>query len=124
MSRFRTITREKADTTTESDPDEIETTMGTKKPLSPATLARSSSSRIRSGSIGTETILKRRNSFDSASTLIIRNNKPEVSKISILKDGSKRILKKDPSFGLNTDTSPLTERSIMFEEDNDENNNK
>jgi len=54
-----------------------------------ATLARSSSSRVRSGSVGSEYSLKRRTSFDSKS---LKKYSVETTKISVIdgKKGKKR----------------------------------
>jgi len=69
--------------------DDADSSVGTSVGSASATLARSSSSRVRSGSVGSEYSLKRRTSFDSKS---LKKYSVETTKISVIdgKKGKKR----------------------------------
>jgi len=77
-------------TTTDSETtDDADSSVGASVGSASATLARSTSSRVRSGSVGSEYSLKRRTSFDSKS---LKKYSVESTKISVIdgKKGKKR----------------------------------
>jgi len=82
----KTETTATTTTTTDSETgDDADSSVGTSVVPASATLARSTSSRVRSGSVGSEYSLKRRTSFDSKS---IKKYSVESAKISVI-DGKK-----------------------------------